>query len=136
VSKPRIVIADDHPKVLNRIAEFLADEFEIVALVPDGAAAVKAVLAAQPDILILDIAMPEMDGIEAAKRLRDLRSSVKIIFLTAAADREPQFDSWQKLGAQGYVLKARMRSDLVLAIRTVLEGGTFFLPDGHSPRTE
>ena len=131
MSNPRIVIADDHPEVLNRIAKFLADKFEIVALVSDGATAVSAVLASKPDVLIVDIAMPEMDGIEAARRLRDLRSSTKIIFLTAA-DREPQLDSWQNVGVQGYVLKARMRSDLALAIRTVLEGGTFFLPDGHS----
>jgi DNA-binding NarL/FixJ family response regulator len=132
VSKLRLVIADDHPEVLNKIAKFLADKFEIVALVSDGAAAVNAVLASKPDVLILDIAMPEMDGIEAAKRLRDLCSSTKIIFLTAAADREPQLGSWQNVGVQGYVLKARMRSDLALAIQTVLEGGTFFLPDGHS----
>ena len=125
MSKPTIAIADDHPEILNKIAKFLADKFEIVALLPDGAAAVNAVLASKPDVLILDIAMRGMGGIEAAKRLRDLRSSTKIIILTAAADREPQLDSWQNVGAQGYVLKARMRSDLVLAIRTVLEGGTF-----------
>ncbi len=132
MSKPRIAIADDHPEVLNRVAKLLADEFEIVALASDGAAAVNAVLASKPDVLILDIAMPEMDGIEAAKQLRDLRSPTKIIFLTAAADSEVLLDSWQNVGAQGYVIKVRMRSDLVLAIRKVLEGGTFFLPDGHS----
>lgn len=132
MSKPRIAIADDHPEVLNRVAKFLADEFEIVALASDGAAAVNAVLASKPDVLILDIAMPEMDGIEAAKRLRDLGSSTKIIFLTAAADPEVLLDSWQNVGAQGYVIKVRMRSDLVLAIRKVLEGGTFFLPNGNS----
>ena len=58
MSKPRIVIADDHPEVLNKIAKFLADKFEIVALVSDGAAAVNAVLASKPDVLILVIAMP------------------------------------------------------------------------------
>jgi len=93
---------------------------------------VNAVLASKPDVLILDIAMPEMDGIEASKRLRDLGSSTKIIFLTAAADPEVLLDSWQNVGAQGYVIKVRMRSDLVLAIRKVLEGGTFFLPNGNS----
>jgi DNA-binding NarL/FixJ family response regulator len=127
--KPTVVIADDYPPMLEKVAELLRTNFNVVGSVSDGEAAVRAVAKLRPDILILDIAMPSMDGIEAAKRVREEGSPTKIIFLTAGA--EPAQADWRSVGAQGYVLKSRMRSDLIFAIEEVLAGRTF-LPEASA----
>jgi DNA-binding NarL/FixJ family response regulator len=125
--KPKVVIADDYPAMLDKVARLLARDFNLISRVADGAAAVEAALALNPDILILDIAMPRMDGFEAAKRLQEAGCSTKIIFLTAG-DEQGGLD-WRGIGVQGYVLKRRMRSDLVFAIKEVLAGRLFFRDD-------
>jgi DNA-binding NarL/FixJ family response regulator len=124
--KPTVVIADDYPPMLEKVAELLGTNFNVVGSVSDGEAAVRAVAKLRPDIVILDIAMPGMDGIEAAKRVREEGSPTKIIFLTAGV--EPGQGDWRGVGAQGFVLKNRMRSDLIFAIEEVLAGRTF-LPE-------
>jgi DNA-binding NarL/FixJ family response regulator len=122
--RPTVVIADDYMPMLEKVNELLDGRFNVVSRVSDGEAAVSAVVTLRPDILILDIAMPGMDGIEAARRVREEGSPTKIIFLTAGV--EPGQPDWRVVGAQGFVLKKRMRSDLIFAIEEVLAGRTFF----------
>jgi DNA-binding NarL/FixJ family response regulator len=124
VSKATIAIADDHPAMLERIALLLSEKFEIVARVSDGAAALDAVQRFSPDILILDVAMPGMHGIEAARRLRNISSATRVIFLTAGATRE-ELGDYQAF-SEGLVIKGRMYSELIPAVEAVLAGGTYF----------
>lgn len=125
--RPTIVIADDYPAMLDKVARLLRRDFNLLRRVADGVAAVEAAVSLRPDILILDIAMPQMDGFEAAKRLQEARCPTKIIFLTAG-DENAGLD-WRGVGVRGFVLKRRMRSDLVLAIKEVLAGRLFFRDD-------
>jgi DNA-binding NarL/FixJ family response regulator len=130
VSKPSIVIADDHAGIRERITSLLSEKFEVVARVSDGAAALDAVQSLKPDILILDAAMPVMHGIEAARRLRELSSATKIIFLTAGASRDELAD--YTTFSAGLLIKGRMFTELIPAIEAVLAGGTYF----SGPSTE
>jgi DNA-binding NarL/FixJ family response regulator len=126
-SKPkqaRLLLVDDDPAVLKRTAEFLSSEFEIAGFASDGAQALKAVERLAPDVIVLDIAMPVLDGIETARRLRSSGNAVSIIFLSAMQD--PLYvKAAMNLGSNGYVFKSRLGLDLVPAVRDVICGGTF-----------
>ena len=121
--KPTLVLADDHIGMLNKVVEILGEEFRIVAKVHDGHAAVRATLDFHPDILVLDIAMPKLNGIEAARELRSRGIDTKIIFLTVQEDLD-YLKAALQIGAS-YVLKPRMSSDLILAVRETLQGRKF-----------
>lgn len=121
---PTAVIADDHVRVLDKVAEILSGEVTIVAKVCDGAAAVCAFAQYNPDILVLDILMPQLSGIGAAREIRRRGSNCKIIFLSIQEDPE-LFRSAQEIGAS-YVLKKKMNTDLVTALRNELDGTHFF----------
>jgi DNA-binding NarL/FixJ family response regulator len=125
--KPTVVIADDYPPMCEKVAGLLSENFTIVGRVSDGEAAVRAALTLRPDVLILDVAMPGMDGIEAAKRIHEEDFHTKIIFLTAGVELG-QMDC-QKVGAHACVLKKRMYSDLVPAIEEALAGRAFLSGD-------
>ena len=129
IQTPRstIVIADDFPAMLQKVADVLAEKFELVGRVSDCEAAIEAVMTLKPDVLILDIGMPVMGGIEASRCIRDACCATKVILLTAGF--EPESLDWCSIGAQGYVLKMRMRSDLIPAIQEVLAGRTFLPGD-------
>lgn len=124
VSKPTVAIADDHPGMLEKIALLLSEQFDVIARVSNGVAALDAVQTLKPDILILDVAMPAMHGIEAVRRLRSLHSATRVIFLTAGATSDERSD-YQDYVA-GLVLKGRMYTDLVPSIQAVLAGATCF----------
>jgi DNA-binding NarL/FixJ family response regulator len=120
----RIVLADDHPDILRRVSGMLTPQFEVVAMVGDGRSAVEAVHRLKPDILLLDVAMPEMDGMHAALEVRDIGSSTKIIFLSMHQEEDYVAAALQA-GAHGYVFKSRMRADLLMAIERVFAGSVF-----------
>ena len=121
---PVAVIADDHARVLEKVAEALSGLVSIVAQVYDGAAAVSATTRHQPDILVLDILMPHLSGIGAAREIRRLGLNTKIIFLSIQED--PEFiGTAQEVGAS-YVFKKKMNTDLVMALRSELSGTHFF----------
>lgn len=124
-AKPTLVVADDYPPMLEKVLALLRDDFNVVASVGNGADAVDAAMKFDPDVVILDIAMPGMDGIEAAGLIRGSRT--KIIFLTAGEDRGEE--ACRATGGLACVLKARMRSDLIFAIHEILAGRTFFSND-------
>jgi DNA-binding NarL/FixJ family response regulator len=123
----RVLIADDNTAMLETIVRVVKDHFQVVGTVGDGQAVLDAADALEPDILILDISMPIVDGIEAAHCLKDHGSHTKIVFLTVHDD--PDFVSRSlEAGALGYVIKARLGTDLVFAIREALAGRSFVSP--------
>jgi DNA-binding NarL/FixJ family response regulator len=122
--RARILLADDHRGMLDIVARLLTEEFEIVAAVENGERAVEAAAALDPNVVILDISMPVMNGIEAAMRLKASGSRAKVIFLTVQAQAEFVSKAFST-GAFGYVLKPRLATDLIPAVREVLEDRTF-----------
>jgi DNA-binding NarL/FixJ family response regulator len=122
--KPRILLADDDGDYLQALLTLLASEFEIVDCVGDGYALIEAAMAHGPDVIVTDISMPRLNGLRAARQLRMDKPNTPIVFLTVRED--PAFlAEAQKLGALGYVVKRSASSDLVPAIRTVLQGRSF-----------
>ena len=119
MTRPRVLVADDHQAILDCVCHHLANEFEIIATVLDGQAAFDATLALKPDAVVLDISMPRMSGLEVAKRLSALPSPPRIVFLTVHDD--PDFRSAAEVvGASGYVLKFDLPTNLVEALRHAL----------------
>lgn len=119
VNRPRVLVADDHQATLDRVSHQLADEFEIVATVPDGQAAFDATVLLKPDAVVLDISMPHMSGLEVAKRLSAMPNPPRIVFLTVHDD--PDFmNAAEGAGASGYVLKSNLLTHLVGALRHAL----------------
>jgi len=121
------LLADDHQTMLSRVRRELGEEFEIVATVTDGRAAVEAALLYDPDVLVTDLSMPVMDGLQVASALKANHSRAKIVFLTIHEDAD-FFDAAFSAGASGYVTKARLSTDLIVAIRHVLRGHKFLSP--------
>jgi DNA-binding NarL/FixJ family response regulator len=125
--KPRIVLADDHTLMIEGLRSLLAGHVEIVGSAADGRALVEMAVQLKPDIVILDISMPEMNGIEAVRRLQKDLPGARLIFLTMHAD--PLYLSEAlRLGVTGYVLKQSASSELVDAIQAVHRGETYVTP--------
>jgi len=122
--RPRILLADDHIGMLENASSIVQNQFEVVGTVTDGRAAVNAAFDLNPDLVVLDIVMPEMDGLDAAKELRRRGSHAKVVFLTVQQDEEYVAAALES-GGLAYVLKSRMYSDLVPAIGEALAGGIF-----------
>jgi DNA-binding NarL/FixJ family response regulator len=124
VGKIRVVLADDHQAMIARVREMLGDEFEVVEEADNGDKAVTAVLALDPDVLVTDISMPLVNGLEAARTIHEANRRTKIIFLTIHED--PDFIAAAlSTGAMGYVAKPRLSTDLVFAIHEALKGHIF-----------
>ena len=124
---PRILIADDQKEMVQTIALALASEFDIIGTAEDGERAIELATQLFPDILVLDISMPIVNGIEAAWRLKRLASPTRIIFVTVHTD--PDFvKAARSAGALGYVWKESMASDLAPAVQAVLQGKRFTSP--------
>jgi DNA-binding NarL/FixJ family response regulator len=122
--RPRVVVADDHHAMLDTLVQMLSSEFEVVAAVSDGLSVVTAAAELEPDLLVLDIAMPGLNGIAAAMRVRKSGSNVKVVFVTNLRDREFVQESLA-LGQVGFVVKSRLVADLLPAVRSVLAGQSF-----------
>jgi DNA-binding NarL/FixJ family response regulator len=122
--KVRVLLADDHQEVIARVCDTLSEEFEIVGTVENGNQTVSTVLMLDPDILVTDISMPFLDGLEAARRIQKVNRHAKIIFLTIHEDPDFLAAAFEA-GASGYVTKPRLSLDLIPAIHEVLKGRTF-----------
>ncbi|HTH50289.1 MAG TPA: response regulator transcription factor [Pyrinomonadaceae bacterium] len=120
----RVVVADDSKSIRDVVAEVLAPEFQLVGSIGDGRSLVDAVTKLRPDIAIVDIAMPIMDGIEAVNEIRRRGSTTKIVFLTVNEDRD-FVDAAFEAGGNCYVVKRKMASDLMIGMRAALADGTF-----------
>jgi DNA-binding NarL/FixJ family response regulator len=123
----RILLADDHPGVLAELCSRLGEVFEIIGAVEDGKQAIDVTLRLDPDVLVLDISMPFINGFQATARLRDAKCRSKIVILTTYEDPE-YIDLAFSSGANAYVAKRYLGTDLEQAIREVLLGNTFISP--------
>ncbi|HEX3470857.1 MAG TPA: response regulator transcription factor [Silvibacterium sp.] len=118
-----MVIADDHQSVVAIVRETLDGEFEVIGTAENGGQAVDCVLKLDPDLLVTDISMPVLNGLEAAKRLQKAHCRTRIVFLTIHED--PEFVTAAfAAGASAYVIKSRISTDLISAIRETLLGNT------------
>jgi DNA-binding NarL/FixJ family response regulator len=124
VGKIRVVLADDHQQMMASVRQTLGEEFEVVGAVEDGKQAVNAVLTLNPDVLVIDISMPVLNGLQAAKQLQTADCRAKIIFLTIYEGRD-FLDAAFSAGASGYVNKARLSTDLIPAVHEALSGRIF-----------
>jgi DNA-binding NarL/FixJ family response regulator len=127
MAKPRVLMADDHRIVLEGLRGVLDEEFEVLPPVTNGRELVEAALRLQPDVVIADISMPLLNGIEAARQLQDRGSTAKIVFLTMHADGTYATRAFQA-GGSAYVLKHSASDELVTAMRAVLHGKTYISP--------
>lgn len=127
MSRARVLLADDNALVLERVTSLLAPTFDIVGIARDGQEMVAEALRLRPDVIVADISMPVITGIEAAHQIRETDGITKIVFLTV--HKEEEFvEACLQQGAQGYVIKAHMKTDLVPAILAAISGGSFFSP--------
>jgi DNA-binding NarL/FixJ family response regulator len=127
VTRPRILFADDHKEMRDRVVSLLEREFEMLEPVADGRALLLAAAQLKPDLCLLDISMPIMNGIEAAAQLKASGSTAKVVFLSIHED-EDFVRAAIKSGALGYVVKSRIGSELRVALREALAGRTFISP--------
>ena len=133
----RILLADDHHIVLQGLRRVLENDFEIVGEVADGRALVECAGTLRPDIIVTDLFMPLLDGIEAARLIRERNRRVKIIFLTMHPDTACAAEALAA-GASGYVLKSSSGGELLEAIREAIGGRTYLTPklDGEAVRLQ
>jgi DNA-binding NarL/FixJ family response regulator len=125
MSRPRILLADDHSSMLDRVARLIADDFDVVGAVTDGQAALDAAAVLHPDVVVFDISMPVLSGLAAAARLGESPRPPGIVILTVHDD-QAFIDAARDAGAQAYVVKSHIGTDLVPAIRCALEGRSHF----------
>lgn len=126
-AKPRLLIADDHPLWLDRVTDLLKSSFDLVGAANNGQTLVGEARRLQPDLIVLDIAMPILNGIEAAHEIHATRPDIKLVFLTVHEGPE-YISACFAEGGLGYVKKARLKRDLLVAIREALLGRAFISP--------
>ena len=125
--RPRVLLADDHQSVLEYVSKLLEPQFDVVGTVNDGRSLLAAAEKFQPDVMIVDISMPVLNGLEAVRRLIKEDSRRKVVFLTIHEYRA-LVDKALALGALGYVLKTRADTDLTEAVQQALEGRCYVSP--------
>ncbi len=123
----RVLLAEDHEAMLDQVARLLATECDVVGTATDGQQALDAARELKPDVVVLDISMPVMNGIETAHRLKEAGAEARIVFLTVHDDPDYTREALEA-GALGYVIKPRIASDLIAAIKEVYAGRTFVSP--------
>jgi CheY-like chemotaxis protein len=125
-AKPTTLIVDDHPEMLRRVSALLESAFDVIAVARDGYEAIDLARSLAPDLIVLDIMMPRLDGFQVAARLHELGSSARIVVMTSHDD-EDYVEQAFRAGARGFVHKTRLAVDLVKALHHVRDG-RFFLP--------
>jgi DNA-binding NarL/FixJ family response regulator len=125
--KPRVIIADDHALVAEGVTKLLEHDVQLVATVPDGRALVQAVEKHNPELALVDISLPLLNGLDACKQLKKSNPSVKVIILTMHLEKHFVTEAF-RAGVSGYVLKQSVTDELLFAIKEVLKGRTYVSP--------
>lgn len=125
-SRPRVLIADDHALIAEAFTKLLSNDFEIVAIVHDGRDLVKSALALKPDVILVDVGMPMLNGMQAAQRIRRDLPDVKIVYVTVNRDEVVVAEAVRQ-GAS-YLLKTAVASELVTAIHQAVQGIQYVSP--------
>jgi DNA-binding NarL/FixJ family response regulator len=124
---PRVILADDHTLVAEALCGLISQQFDVVATVADGHVLVASAKALKPDVIVVDIAMPLLNGLEACRQLKQKMPGVKFIFLTMNEDPELAVEA-MRCGASGYVLKKSAASELLQAMQLALRGKSYVTP--------
>jgi DNA-binding NarL/FixJ family response regulator len=124
---PRVLIADDHTLVAEACRKLLEPDYEVVATVSDGRSLVRAVAELKPHLVIVDVAMPLLNGLDAGQQAKELLPGIKLIFLTMNHDADLAAEAFRR-GASGYLLKTCAASELAIAVREVLRGKSYLSP--------
>ena len=127
MAAPRVLLADDHQLLLGAFEKLLAGECDIVGQVSDGRALVAAAEKLKPDLIVLDISMPLLNGLEAGRQIKRKLRDVKLVFLTMNEDADLAAEAFRS-GASGYLLKRSAASELTTAIREVMQGRSYITP--------
>ncbi len=127
MSRPRVLLADDHTLVLDGFRKLLEDRCEIVGVAEDGRTLLRMAQEFQPDVITLDISMPLLNGVDAARKLKKILPCTKLIFVTMHADQAYVTEAF-KAGASGYLLKRSAGSELLQAIHSVMDGQCYITP--------
>jgi DNA-binding NarL/FixJ family response regulator len=128
----RVVVADDNKQMREKVVQLLRTHFDVVGSAADGKAALEMIALLKPELLILDISMPALCGLEVADQLNKQGSTVRVIFLTVHED--PDFlKAALETGASGYVVKSHMVTDLMAAVRSAIEGRVYISPSCTFP---
>jgi DNA-binding NarL/FixJ family response regulator len=125
--RPRLLLADDHPLFLEGVRRLLENTYDVVGTVTDGKALIAAAQSLQPDIIVADISMPEMNGLAAAQIIRKMVPSAKFIILSVHSDQAYAREAF-RAGVKGFVSKRAAAAELLTAIKQVLEGCTYVTP--------
>ena len=132
MTAPRILLADDQAEMLLTLVEMLEGEFQIVGIAENGMRVLELTPRLAPEIVVLDISMPVLNGFETALRLKERCSAARVVFLTAHEDPD-LVEAGMSAGAIGYVVKSRLATDLVPALWQALAGKTFVSPSLNNP---
>jgi DNA-binding NarL/FixJ family response regulator len=127
MQRPRIILADDHTLLLDALKNLMEPEFEVVGTFNDGQALVEAAQGLNPNVVVLDISMPTMNGLNAGQRLKQMMPMVKLVYLTMNHDPDVAGEAF-RLGASAFVLKNSAATELLQAIRKVVRGGYYVTP--------
>jgi DNA-binding NarL/FixJ family response regulator len=127
MESPRVLLADDHALLLGAMEKLLAAECSVVGQVNDGRALIEAAEQLKPDIIVLDISMPLLNGLDAGRQLKQRLPRTKLIFMTMNEDSDLAAEAFRS-GASAYLLKKSAASELLIAIREVLRGRTYITP--------
>jgi DNA-binding NarL/FixJ family response regulator len=127
MAKPRIIIADDHTMLVEAFEKLLSPECEVVAKVADGRALIAAVRELHPDLVVLDLAMPLLNGLDAARQIKQIDRSIRLVFLTMNEDPDLAAEAF-RLGGAAYLLKRSAGSELLTAIREAMRHRSYVTP--------
>jgi DNA-binding NarL/FixJ family response regulator len=126
-SRPRILLADDHTIVAEACKRLLEQEFDVVGIVADGRALLRANIVLKPDVIVTDIAMRSLNGLDAGEQVKEATPQVRVIYLTMIPDPELAAEAFRR-GASGYLLKTSAAAELLVAVRETMNGRLYISP--------